>query len=29
MERIFRFGFCYLHQNRFPGHNLCDLKILQ
>jgi hypothetical protein len=20
---ISRFGFCYLHQNRFPGRNLC------
>jgi hypothetical protein len=20
---ISRFGFCYLHQNRFPGRSLC------
>jgi hypothetical protein len=23
MESICRFGSCYLHQNRFPGRNLC------
>jgi hypothetical protein len=23
MESICRSDFCYLHQNRFPGHNLC------
>ncbi len=23
MVSISRFGFCYLHQNRFPGRNLC------
>jgi hypothetical protein len=22
-ESICRFGSCYLHQNRFPGRNLC------
>jgi hypothetical protein len=22
MESIYRFGSCYLHQNRFPGHSL-------
>jgi hypothetical protein len=23
MVSITRFGSCYLHQSRFPGHNLC------
>jgi hypothetical protein len=25
MESICRFDSCYFHQNRFPGHNLCDI----
>ena len=25
-ECICRFGFCYLHQNRFPGRNLCYIE---
>jgi hypothetical protein len=23
VEYICRFGFCYLHQSRSPGHSLC------
>jgi hypothetical protein len=23
MESIYRSGFCYLHQNRFPDRSLC------
>jgi hypothetical protein len=27
-ESIFHFGFCYLHQNRFPDHSLYYIEYI-